>query len=308
MASKPFHLVERAAERLRQEGLLDGMPLGSPPLATPPLPGVLLPERPELAGAAAGAAVADAARAEPRPARTVIEAALLERAGMVPWSRARSRVSEEIRLLQSQLLRSAFAPADGRQTPLNLVMVTSARPGEGKSFAALNIGGGIARQQDREVLLVDADGKPDSLGQKLGLAGAPGLLDLITDPGLDVADLVVPTALPKLSVLPVGRPLEQSAELFATRQMASIIGGLGRRYADRIVILDAPPCLSSSDPSTLAPLVGQIVFVVQAEHTQREEVESALDLVQTCPTIMLLLNKVQMNTTHSFGAYASPYA
>ncbi len=45
MASKPFHLVERAAERLRQEGLLDGMPLGSPPLATPPLPGVLLPER-----------------------------------------------------------------------------------------------------------------------------------------------------------------------------------------------------------------------------------------------------------------------
>ena len=150
-----------------------------------------------MAGAAAGAAVADAARAEPRPARPVIEAALLERAGMVPWSRARSRVSEEIRLLQSQLLRSAFAPADGRQTPLNLVMVTSARPGEGKSFAALNIGGGIARQQDREVLLVDADGKPDSLGQKLGLAGAPGLLDLITDPGLDVAELVVPSSPPE---------------------------------------------------------------------------------------------------------------
>lgn len=303
MASKPFHLVERAAERLRQEGLLDGVPLGPPP----PL------ERPALAGTVADGVVADAVRAdalraEPRPTRPVIEAAQLEAAGMVSWTRIRSRVSEEIRLLQSQLLRSAFAPADGRQMPLNLVMVTSARPGEGKSFAALNIAAGIARQQDREVLLVDADGKPDSLGQKLGLAGSPGLLDLVAEPGLDLTELVVPSELPKLSLLPVGRPLEQSAELFATRQMASIISGLGRRYADRIVLLDAPPCLSSSDPSTLAPLVGQVVFVIQAEQTQRDEVESALDLVQSCPIIMLLLNKVQMSTTHSFGAYASPYA
>jgi receptor protein-tyrosine kinase len=242
----------------------------------------------------------------PRPAP--IDAATLERAGLVSWSRTRSRVSEEIRLLQSQLLRSAFAPADGRQTPLNLVMVTSARPGEGKSFAALNIAAGIARQQDREVLLVDADGKQHNLGEKLGLAGAPGLLDLIADPGLTPNDLVVACELPKLSVLPVGRPIEQSAELFATRQMASVIAGLGRRYADRIVILDAPPCLSSSDPSTLAPLVGQVVFVVQAEQTQREEVEAGLDLVQSCPTLMLLLNKVKMKTTHAFGAYATPYA
>ena len=297
MASKPFHLVERAAERLRQEGLLEGAPLGAPP--PPPLP--------DLATSAPDE-VTEPVRREPRPTRPVIETARLEQAGMVPWNRSRSRVSEEIRLLQSQLLRAAFAPADGRQTPLNLVMVTSARPGEGKTFAALNIAAGIARQQDREVLLVDADGKPDGLGQKLGLADVPGLLDLVSCPGLDLVDLVVPSELPKLSVLPVGRPLEQSAELFATRQMASVIGGLGRRYADRIVLLDAPPCLSSSDPSTLAPLVGQVVFVVQAEQTQREEVESALDLVQTCPTITLLLNKVQMSTTHSFGAYASPYA
>ena len=88
MASKPFHLVERAAERLRQEGLLDGVPLGPPP----PL------ERPELAGTVADRAVADAVRAdalraEPRPARPVVEAAQLEAAGMVSWSRTRSRVS-----------------------------------------------------------------------------------------------------------------------------------------------------------------------------------------------------------------------
>ncbi|HEX4259559.1 MAG TPA: hypothetical protein VHY76_00510 [Acetobacteraceae bacterium] len=342
MAGKQFHLVERAAERLRQEGLIEAAALAS---AAPPAPmaaesaegptalqdpdaltrvadpapsGLALPGLVPSGLSPSGLAPPGLAPSglvppgpvppERTPRPPPIEAVTLERAGLVSWSSTRSRVSEEIRLLQSQLLRSAFAPADGRQTPLNLVMVTSARPGEGKSFAALNIAAGIARQQDREVLLVDADGKQHNLGEKLGLAGAPGLLDLIADPGLTPNDLVVASALPKLSVLPVGRPIEQSAELFATRQMASVIAGLGRRYADRIVILDAPPCLSSSDPSTLAPLVGQVVFVVQAEQTQREEVEAGLDLVQSCPTLMLLLNKVKMKTTHAFGAYATPYA
>ncbi len=99
-----------------------------------------------------------------------------------------------------------------------------------------------------------------------------------------------------------------SPELFATRQMSRLIRDLGRRYADRIVILDAAPCLSSSDPSTLAPIVGQILIVVEAERTQRAELEAALDLIQACPAISLLLNKVQVTTSHTFGAYASSYA
>jgi receptor protein-tyrosine kinase len=136
---------------------------------------------------------------------------------------------------------------------------------------------------------------------------APGLLALALDPRLEPDALIARTGLDSLSVLPIGTQPEKSPELFATRKMANVIRDLGQRYADRIVILDAAPCLSSSDPSTLAPIVGQIILVVEAERTQRAEVEAALDLIQVCPSISLLLNKVQVTTSHTFGAYASPY-
>ncbi|MGH7154459.1 MAG: hypothetical protein ACREF3_11085, partial [Acetobacteraceae bacterium] len=65
---------------------------------------------------------------------------------------------------------------------------------------------------------------------------------------------------------------------------------------------------STSDAATLSPAIGQVVFVVEAERTQREAVEASLDLIQTCPTITLLLNKVQMSTPRSFAAYSYAYS
>ena len=90
--------------------------------------------------------------------------------------------------------------------------------------------------------------------------------------------------------------------------MTQLIQRLGRRYSDRLLILDAAPCLSTSDPAALAPVVGQILFVVEAERTQRDEVEAALDLIQACPLIMMLLNKVQATSRYTFGTYSNYYS
>jgi protein-tyrosine kinase len=235
-----------------------------------------------------------------------VDAASLERAGMVDWSRTRTRISEEFRLVQRQIIRSAFGP--GAEPGFsNLLLVTSARPGEGKSFMAANLAGSIARQGDHHVLLVDADSKRDSICYGLGLAQAQGLLDLTANPKLDPAPLIVATPIAHLSILPVGRDRERSAELFSTKEMKRLIQSLGRRYADRLVILDAPPCLSTSDPAVLAQVVGQILFVVEADRTQRDEIEASLDLIQACPTITLVLNKQQISSRYTFGAYSSYY-
>lgn len=236
-----------------------------------------------------------------------VDAVALERGGMVDWSRTRSRISEEFRLVQRQILRSAFGP--GAEPGFsNLLMVTSARPGEGKSFTSVNLAGSIARQGDHHVLLVDADSKRDSFCYSLGLAEARGLLDLVANPKLDPAPLIVKTPIERLSILPVGRERERSAELFSTKEMTRLIQSLGRRYADRLLILDAPPCLSTSDPAVLAPVVGQILFVVEADRTQRDEVEASLDLIQACQTITLVLNKQQISSRYTFGAYSSYYS
>jgi receptor protein-tyrosine kinase len=236
-----------------------------------------------------------------------IDAISLERAGMVDWSRTRTRISEEFRLVQRQILRSAFGP--GAEPGFsNLLLVTSARPGEGKSFMSTNLAGSIARQGDHHVLLVDADSKRESICYSLGLAQARGLLDLAANPKLDPSPLIVKTPIERLSVLPVGRERERSAELFSTREMTRLIQSLGRRYADRLLILDAPPCLSTSDPAVLSQVVGQILFVVEADRTQRDEIEASLDLIQACPTITLVLNKQQISSRYTFGAYSSYYS
>ena len=236
-----------------------------------------------------------------------IDAVALERGGMVDWSRTRSRISEEFRLVQRQILRAAFGP--GAEPGFsNLLMVTSARPGEGKSFTSVNLAGSIARQGDHHVLLVDSDSKRDSFCYALGLAEMRGLLDLVANPKLDPSPLIVKTPIERLSILPVGRERERSAELFSTKEMTRLIQSLGRRYADRLLILDAPPCLSTSDPAVLAPVVGQILFVVEADRTQRDEVEASLDLIQACPNITLVLNKQQISSRYTFGAYSSYYS
>jgi receptor protein-tyrosine kinase len=239
--------------------------------------------------------------------RAAIDAVALERGGMVDWSRTRSRISEEFRLVQRQILRTAFGPGSDPGFS-NLLMVTSARPGEGKSFTSVNLAGSIARQGDHHVLLVDADSKRDSFCYSLGLAESRGLLDLVANPKLDPSPLIVRTPIERLSILPVGRERERSAELFSTKEMTRLIQSLGRRYADRLLILDAPPCLSTSDPAVLAPVVGQILFVVEADRTQRDEVEASLDLIQACPTITMVLNKQQISSRYTFGAYSSYYS
>jgi protein-tyrosine kinase len=268
-------------------------------------------ERPTDFGAPDPASVLPGAAANPASSLvqgpSVVDAVSLERAGMVDWSRTRTRISEEFRLVQRQIIRSAFGP--GAEPGFsNLLLVTSARPGEGKSFMSTNLAGSIARQGDHHVLLVDADSKRDSICYNLGLAQARGLLDLAANPKLDPAPLIVKTPIERLSILPVGRERERSAELFSTKEMTRLIQSLGRRYADRLLILDAPPCLSTSDPAVLAQVVGQILFVVEADRTQRDEIEASLDLIQACPTITMVLNKQQISSRYTFGAYSSYYS
>lgn len=334
LTPKASHLVERVAERLLRSGdlessaarLLDGNQAprtGPPPEADPSLSAVAAGDAvarvidatpPPVAPLAQPAVIiprtppsSSSAGPEPGIGPAAIDALALERGGMVDWSRTRSRISEEFRLVQRQILRAAFGP--GAEPGFsNLLMVTSARPGEGKSFTSLNLAGSVARQGDHHVLLVDADSKRDSICYPLGLAEARGLLDLVANPKLDPAPLIVKTPIERLSLLPVGRERERSAELFSTKEMTRLIQSLGRRYADRLLILDAPPCLSTSDPAVLAPVVGQILFVVEADRTQRDEVEASLDLIQACPTITLVLNKQQISSRYTFGAYSSYYS
>ena len=237
------------------------------------------------------------------PGQGMLDMAALERAGLVVGHKVRTRISEEFRITVGHLLRTMQANySPGRGAP-NVLMVTSARPGEGKSFSSLNLAGSIAQHTQREVLLVDVDAKQRSLSAELGLADRPGLLDLRTNATLRIEDVIVRTAIPHLSVITIGSGHTIGSEISTSRPISTLVERIARRFPNAEVLLDAPPCLSTSDPATLAPFVGQIVLVVEAERTQRNEVVASLDLIKACPSITLMLNKIRLTTSYTFGAY-----
>jgi protein-tyrosine kinase len=250
-------------------------------------------------------ALADStALAVPDPARLPpLDMASLEQAGLVVGHKVRTRISEEFRITVGHILRSMHSNySPGRGAP-NVIMITSARPGEGKSFSSLNLAGSIAQHTQREVLLVDVDAKQHSITSELGLSDRAGLLDLSANNALRIEDVVIRTAIPHLSVIAVGSGHSVGMDASPTRPVTALVERIARRFPNSVILLDAPPCLSTSDPSTLAPFVGQIVMVVEAERTQRNEVVAALDLVKACPSVTLMLNKIRLTTSYTFGAY-----
>ena len=237
----------------------------------------------------------------PLAAPASISAATLRRAGMMDWANTRERLSEEFRIVQGQVLQ-AVAGTTARSTAFtNLVMLTSAKPGEGKSFSALNLAGSLASCSHKPVILVDMDPQRCTLSTNLDLLAQPGLLDLAYDSRRPMADVLIGTALPNLRVLPAGQPRPDMPS--GGKPIVTALERLCRAHRECLIVLDTPPCLSSSYPSMLAPSVGQVVMLVEAQRTQRAELESALDLIDACPTVMLLLNKVQMTASDTFGAY-----
>jgi receptor protein-tyrosine kinase len=240
----------------------------------------------------------------PPPAVAPITLAALMKAGLVAsQDRAtRIRVLEEIAIAQTQLMRGMPKrnAQDGR--PADVVVFTSARPGEGKTFCSINIAAGLARSSGRSVLLVDADGKHGSMSMAIDQQAAPGFMAYATDPTMPVAKVVMPTEIPRLALLPYGAPNAREGQPAGPR-LAGALQRLAAAMPQHIIIVDTPPCLATSDPSTLAPVAGQVVVVVKAESTERREVEAALDMVDACPTLHLLLNQVQLTVSDSFGAY-----
>ena len=191
------------------------------------------------------------------------------------------------------------------QRPNRVIMVTSARPGEGKTFIALNLALAFASERDVKALLVDVDTQHSTLRKILGISGERGIVDVLAGTH-DLSDSLIRTNVANLLVLPAGQGGPHVPELFSSKQMAALITEMTQRFPDRFIILDTPPCMASSDAAALAPLVGQIVFVVEAHRTQQEEIEASLSMLSTCPRINLLLNKTDQAVEH-FGSYGYGY-
>lgn len=192
--------------------------------------------------------------------------------------------AEAYRVLRTQILQRIHG------TGGNTIMVTSALPGEGKTLAAINLAFSFSREYRHTVLLVDGDLKKQSIHKYLGCPGEKGLADYLVD-GTPVSELITWPGIEKMTFISGGRSCKESAELLGSPRMKELMSDIKGRYPERYIIFDAPPILSGADVLTFAPLVDQVVVVVQAGKTSMDDVKKALQFLPQDKVLGLVLNR-----------------
>jgi protein-tyrosine kinase len=230
--------------------------------------------------------------------------ALIEAGLLAPLDHA-AHVADEFRRIKRPLLTNATKQLAELGRHMNVIMIASALPKAGKTFCSVNLAVSISLERELNVLLVDADVAKPHISREFGLGDAPGLIDLLFDDSRSIEDTLVRTDLNDIQILPAGSGHPQATELLASERMSRIIDELATRYPDRIILLDSPPLLITSEAQALASQVGQIALVVEAGSTSQQSLKQTVEVLNTDKAINVILNK-SLHSSKS-GEYGGGY-
>jgi capsular exopolysaccharide synthesis family protein len=205
-----------------------------------------------------------------------------------------SPYSEEYRTLRARIQSLR------RSRVLRSIVVSSTRPGEGKTTTAVNLALSFGLERENTVCLVDADLRTPRVHKAFPGTGIVGLAEVLEgDAKLEEALVSVPNT--RLMVLPVKALPTAPSELLSSRAMTDLVAELHTRF--HTVIFDAPPVLGLPDTVTLVDLSDAALFVVGAGRAPRDEVESALERLDANKVIGVVLNRCEKHEIGYLGAY-----
>lgn len=267
-------------------------PVAPPPAATPPKP------------APVASPLGSFVPPPPDPKKSIyIDLDRLAAAGFLQLDGGNTRLDEDYQQVKRRLLGNTVPGMAPSNAPANLIMVTSSVPGEGKTFTSVNMALSLTKEVDHTILAIDTDIVKRDLSKAFGCVDQLGLYDVLSNPALEISDVMLRTNIPNLVVIPAGQDQSARTELLASTRMKSITEELATRYGDRLVLFDTSPILATSTALALAPQVGQFVLVVEANKTKHETLSAALDLLDETPVTGLILNKVKQSARKSYDYY-----
>jgi non-specific protein-tyrosine kinase len=190
---------------------------------------------------------------------------------------------DSYKLLRTQITQCAQAKG------WNTFMITSARPGEGKTLTSINLAMTFAKAYNQTVLLVDCDMRQQMVYQYMGIDSRMGIIDHLVD-GRPLKDMIIWPGIDRMTLISGGRTVNESSELLGAPKMKSLVYEMKTRYRDRYILIDAPPILNGADALTLSSLVDGIVVVVQSGATSINEIQEAAELMPKDKIIGFVLN------------------
>src|ERR1700686_410467 len=210
--------------------------------------------------------------------------------------RPQSQMAESYRALRTSLLLSNLG------APPKVIMVTSARPQEGKTTTSINTAIVLAQKGVR-VLLVDADLRRPSIHKTLGMGPRSGLSNVLTGSATLQQTITTSPILPNLFIMPAGTPPPNPAELLASSNMGDLIVELRELY-DHIVI-DTPPTLSVTAAVVLSPRAAAPILVIRSGQTTKPALRCARDILMQVNAHVagVLLNAVDLTSPDYYYYY-----
>lgn len=289
-------IVERAISRLQQRAAEVARPAAT---STPGSPGTETAVAAEFHDTRPGAA---------HPHLSV-DLARLRETGLLPPDSEERRLASEFRRIKRPLVARAFGSDVESPAAAGVIMVASAVPGEGKTFTAVNLSLSLALERDVSVLLIDADVPKPQISAVFGIDGRLGLLDALGDERLDAEALIHETDLPNVAVMGTGTRTDVATELLASQQLGNLMSRLRRAAPRRIIVVDSPPLLLTTEASGLYAVAGQIVLVVRAGVTPQSAVLEAIRQLPEKASIGIVLNAVAAGAAgdgyYGYGRYGS---
>lgn len=200
---------------------------------------------------------------------------------------------------QFRTLRSRLYQLRGSQT-LKVLLVTSAVPGEGKTFVTTNLAQAIVRQPDRRALIIDADLRCARLHLPLGAPTSPGLSDYLRGEADEMA-VIQHGQEGNLCFIAGGNEVTDPSELLSNGRLKKLIDRLAPMFD--WVILDSPPCVPVADASILANMADGVLLVVRAGSTPSEVAERARQELQGKNVVGVVLNAVDESSMQGSAYY-----
>jgi exopolysaccharide/PEP-CTERM locus tyrosine autokinase len=200
---------------------------------------------------------------------------------------------------QFKMLRNTILFPVAGVTPRS-ILITSALPGDGKSFVSANLAVSIAMNVNKHVLLVDCDLRKPDLHRVFGFGDVPGLSDYLAEyRSLD--SLLLKTTVEKLTLLPAGPIPSNPSELTSSERMSAMLKEVKHRYQDRLILIDSPPPGLAAETSFLARQVDGILLVVKYGKTPKEDVEDLMETVGSDKILGVVINYLDMPMSRRYG-------
>jgi protein-tyrosine kinase len=182
--------------------------------------------------------------------------------------------------------------------PLRTLLVTSALPGEGKTFVTSNLAQSLVRQRERRTLIIDADLRLSSLHVPLGAESSPGLSDYLLGE-LDEFEVMQRGRDENLFLIPGGKSIANPTELLANGKFEKLIERMSTVFD--WILIDSPPTIPVSDSSIIAKFADGVLMVVRAGSTPYDLAQRACETFNDRPLLGAVLNRAEPRA--GYGGY-----